>query len=82
MKKNEQDTDGRERELIDGNDRVEREAEKHLGADERVPHAQQDEKYERTDGVLVQSGQIGHGGQLLGDYPAEVDRREYEQTRG
>lgn len=82
MKKNVENADGRERKLIDGYDGVEREAEKHLGADESMPDAQQNEKDERTDGVLVERGQIGDGGQLLRDDPAKVDGGEDEQTGG
>jgi hypothetical protein len=53
-----------------------------IGADDGVPGAQRHEKDERADRVLVQRGQIGHGGQLLRDDPSKVDRRENEQTRG
>lgn len=47
-----------------------------------MPHAEEYEKYERADGVLVERGEIGDGGQLLGDDPAKVDGRENEQTGG
>jgi hypothetical protein len=71
-----------ERVLIDGGRRGTRARGYDIGADDGVPRAQRHQEDERADGVLVERGQVGDGGQLLGDDPSEVDRRQDEQTGG
>ena len=51
-------------------------------ADDGVPAAQADEEDEREYAVLVERGEVGDGGQLLGEGDTKVDGREDEQARG
>ena len=74
MEENIHDTDKKQRELIDRNDIVESETKENLRAYESVPNAQQDEKNERANSVLVKRGEIRDSGQFLSDDPSEVDR--------